>query len=155
QLNQAGFALTAGRIYTATYWARSASGLPLSGVIGRASGDYAGLYTIGNATLTNTWQEFTTTFVATADESPVRLNFNGFGNRTGSLELAAVSSRTGGSAGGLPDGVSLESGNIPIVLKNGGTVTAAQKRDWFRYLLDSEATYWDTMYSYVRDDLGY
>ncbi len=155
QLNQAGFALTAGQIYTASYWARSADTLPLSGVIGRAAGNYATLYSIGNATLNNTWQEFTVTFVATADEPTVRLNFNGFGNRTGTVEIAAVSFTTGGAAGGLPTGTSLESANVPVLLKNGGNATTAQKADWFRYLIASEQTYWDTMYSYIKDDLGF
>ncbi len=155
QLNQAGQTLTAGQIYTASYWARSADGLPLTGMIGRASGDFAGLFSVGSATLDNTWREFSTTFVASADEPAVRFNFNGFGNQTGTLEIAAVAFATGGQAGTLPAGVSLELRNIPITLKNGGSATAAQRRDWFRYLIASEQVYWDTMYSYIKDDLGY
>ncbi len=155
QFNQAGLALTAGQIYTASYWARSADGLPVTGALSRAAGDFAGLVTVGNTTLTNTWQEFTVSFVATSDEPAVRFNFNGFGNQTGTVEIAAVSFTTGGSAGGLADGVTLEARNVPILLNNGGTATSAQKRDWFRYLIASEEIYWDTMYSYLKDDLGF
>lgn len=155
QLNQSGLSLTAGQIYTASFWARSADGLPLNGVLGRASGDYAALHTVGSATLTADWQEFTTTFVATQSEPNVRLNFNGFGSRTGSVEIAAASFRPGGQAGALPDGVSLEAGNVPVIRKFGGSSTAAQMEDWFRYMLASEATYWDTMYDYLKTDLGF
>ena len=155
QLNQSGFGLIAGQAYTASYWARSTSGLPLTGLIGRASGDFGGIQTIGSATLTSAWQEFSVSFVPASSESSVRINFNGFGNQTGSVEIAAVSFKTGGAVGGLGDGVSLESANVPAVLKNGGSISAGQKTDWFRYLLDSEASYWDDMYSYIRDDLGY
>ncbi len=155
QLNQAGLSLTAGQIYTASYWARSPDGLPLSGSVSRASGDFAGLYPIGNATLDNTWREFTTTFVASAAESPVRINFNGFGNRTGVVELAAVSFTTGGSAGAMPSGTSLEARNVPSLRKNGGTATSGQRTDWLRYLIAGEQDYWDTMYSYIKDTLGF
>jgi hypothetical protein len=158
QLNQSGLSLTAGQTYTVSFWAKADTDFPLNANLTRTGpSDYSSVVTLANTTLDSTWREFSSTFVATADEPSVRLNFGGFGARTGKLWLAAVSFTTGGQAGAPPPGTSLELRNLPTVRKSGATSapTPAQQTDWIRYLLDAEIVYWDAMYSHIRDVIGY
>ncbi len=158
QLNQSGLNVTAGQIYTVSFWAKADTNLPLSAGLTRAGpSDYGTVVDVTNTTLDSTWRQFSTTFIATTDEPSLRLNFSGFGARTGTLWLAAATFTTGGQAGVPPAGSSLEQRNLPTVLKSGSSSapTPAKLTDWIRYLLAAENEYWDTMYSHIRDDIGY
>lgn len=158
QLNQRGLSLTAGQIYTISFWAKANTNLPIAAALTRTGpDDYGSVVQITNSTLDDVWTQFSATFVATTDEPSVRLNINGFGARTGTLWIGDATFTTGGRAGAPPDGTSLEQRNIPTIAKFDSVVatTPAQRTDWFRYLLESENAYWDTMYSHIRDDTGY
>lgn len=158
QLNQANLPLTAGQIYTVSFAARADRALPFSAAVARAGPtDYNTIRPIADVTLGTAWQIFTSTFVAEADESSVRLNFNGFGAATGSVWIAAASFKTGGQAGLPPAGTSLEARNLPPLRHTGEThaPTAAQREDWFRYLLAADRAYFQTMYHFLHDTLGY
>ncbi|GAB5558968.1 MAG: hypothetical protein SynsKO_06150 [Synoicihabitans sp.] len=158
QLIQTGLSLTAGQIYTLKFWAKADTDLPLSANLTRTGpSDYSAIQSIANTTLTDVWQEFSTTFVATSDEPSVRLNFNGFGARTGILWIGLTTFTTGGRAGAPPEGSSLENRNLPTVLKTGAdsAATPGQINEWFAYLLEAERNYFTSMRDYLRDDLGY
>jgi len=158
QFNQSGLSLTAGQIYTVSFWARADTDLPLTATLTRTGpSDYGAVANIANPTLDATWQRFSGSFVAQANEPSLRLNFGGFGNRTGTLWLANASVTTGGQAGTPPAGTSLELRNLPVVRKSGAAAapTDRQFTDWIRYLLAAENEYFATMYSHIRDELGY
>ncbi|HVU25017.1 MAG TPA: carbohydrate binding domain-containing protein [Opitutus sp.] len=159
QLTQGSLTLSAGQIYTISFWAKAANATPLSTTLTRTGpNDYSAVNSSLSVTLGSTWQHYTTTFQGGSTESSVRLAFNGFGDRTATVWLADVRFQTGGQLGGLPDGASLEAGNIPTVLHNpldGSAATAGETHDWIAYVFDAEKKYWDAMKSHIHDTLGY
>ena len=157
QINQSNQTLETGKLYTVSFWARASQAVNMGVGIQRAHTDYAGLGFNLNAGLITDWREFTSVFEGSIDESNARLNFNGFGDRLVTVWLADVKWSEGGEIGGLPDGVSLEAGNIPSIAHaspDGGD-TAAARRDWVRFLIDREHSYWDTMNRHLKEALGY
>lgn len=155
QLNQSQIRLESGAVYTVSFWAKASSAVPLSAGVQRAHSDYAGLGAAINVTLARDWKQYTMTFQSGVTESNARLNFNGFGDRQATVWFADVHWQPGGRLGGVPEGASLEEGNLTPVLKQGGTPTAAQQLDWVRFVLATEREYWDTMYRHIKQTLGY
>jgi hypothetical protein len=156
QLNQAGHTFAAGQVYTVKFWARASVATPLSAVFGYAGpSDYSTVQTLASVTLGTTWQEYSATFTANAATTNLRLNFNGFGDRATTVWLADVRFQTGGVVG-IPDGVSLEAGTIPLPTKaQEGSATLEQRRDWTRFLLQLERTYWTAMRDHIKTTCGY
>ncbi|MBE2212400.1 MAG: carbohydrate binding domain-containing protein [Opitutaceae bacterium] len=158
QLNQAGHAFTAGQVYTVSFWARTSteSGTPLwAGFTYAGPSDYSTVQTVRSVTLGTDWQEYVTTFVANTTTTNLRLNFNGFGDRVTTVWLANVRFQTGGAVG-LPESVSLEAGTIPLPTKaQEGSATPEQRRDWTRFLLELERTYWAAMREHIKTTCGY
>lgn len=157
QLNQSPLALTANGYYTITFWAKANGAVPLNVSMSRAYGDYGGIGTNRTQTLGTTWQEYTLTLQNGVAETNARVNFNGFGDRVCTVWLANVRVQPGGTVGGLPDGVTLEAGNVPSLLRNnpGGAYTLAQRRDWTRFAHALETAYWNDMYAHIKTTLGY
>lgn len=158
QFNQSGHSFAAGQIYTVSFHARASAAMPLNVVLSRTGPtDYSTVQPIRDLTLGTTWQEYRASFVASADEPSVRLNFGGFGHRVGTVWLANVHFSTGGAAGTLPSGTSLETRTVPTVPRQ-ATETAPmpnQRREWAEFLLYLERRYWQGMRAHVRDTLGY
>ncbi|RME71295.1 MAG: hypothetical protein D6781_04515, partial [Verrucomicrobia bacterium] len=157
QINQSGKSLTAGRLYTISFYARASKPITIYAGIQRAHTDWAALGPSMSPALTTEWQHFTITFEAAVDESNARLNFGGFGNQLVTVWLADVHWHEGGEIGGLPEGVTLEAGNIPSIAyaPTSGGDTADARRDWVRFLRDREIDYWTTMYRHIKDTIGY
>ncbi|MEZ5275140.1 MAG: carbohydrate binding domain-containing protein [Opitutaceae bacterium] len=157
QINQSNKSLEAGKIYTVSFWARSDQPVNLGVGIQRAHTDYAGLGFSLTAELNDQWQQFTSVFESTIDEGNARLNFNNFGNQLVTVWLADVRWTEGGEIGGLPEGVTLEAGNIasiPLASPEGGDTLAA-RRDWVRFLVDLENRYWEEMRHHIKETIGY
>ena len=155
QLNQPGLAVESGRVYTLSFWAKADGAVPLQAALTRAHTDWAGLAPAISATLGTSWRRYSITFQNTVSEANARINFNGFGDRTARVWIAQVEFRTGGQIGALPEGVSLENGNIPLVAGGGAGATSGQKEDWVRFALELERRYWDEMRRFLKEDLGY
>lgn len=155
QLNQARLSVQSGKTYTFRFWARAASSTPLSAGLQRAHTDWAGLAPSISATLGTEWRQYSITFQSTVTESNARINFNGFGDRAARVWIAQVEFREGGQIGVLPEGTSLENGNVPNVARGGAGATLGQRRDWVRFALDLEKRYWDEMLRYLKQELGY
>lgn len=155
QFNQSQLQVEAGKVYTLRFWARAASPTPLNAGLQRAHTDWAALAPSISATLGAEWRQYSVTFQNSVDEANARINFNGFGDRTAKVWLAQVEFREGGQIGVLPEGTSLEAGNVPNVKRGGAGATLGQRRDWIRFALDLEKQYWDEMRRYIKEDLGY
>lgn len=155
QFNQSRIAVESGKIYTLRFWARAANTTQLYAGLQRAHTDWAGLAPSITATLGSEWRQYSITFQSTVTEANARINFNGFGDRTAQIWLAQVEFREGGQIGVLPEGTSLEGGNVPNVARAGAGATLGQRRDWVRFALDLEKKYWDEMRRYVKEELGY
>ncbi len=155
QFNQSRIAVESGKIYTLRFWARAASAIQVNAGLQRAHTDWASLAPSISAVLGTEWRQYSITFQSTVTESNARINFNGFGDRTAQVWIAQVEFREGGQIGVLPEGTSLEGGNVPNVARAGAGATLGQRRDWVRFALDLERKYWEEMRRYVKEDLGY
>jgi hypothetical protein len=158
QINQAGLRLESGKVYTVSFWARAAqAGVPLGAQVGRAYGDYGTISSGPGITLTSAWREYSWVFQASGNETNARVNFNGFGNLRAVVSLADVRFQAGGKIGGIPEGRSLEAGDVPNVPRTSAALapTAEQRRDWIRFALSLEGAYFAEMRRYLKEDLGY
>lgn len=155
QFNQSRIAVESGKTYTLRFWARAANATQVNAGLQRAHTDWASLAPSISAALGTEWRQYSITFQSTVTESNARINFNGFGDRTAQVWIAQVEFREGGQIGVLPEGTSLEGGNVPNVARGGAGATLAQRRDWVRFALDLEKRYWDEMRRYIKEDLGY
>jgi hypothetical protein len=157
QFNQRPLSLAAHQVYTVSFWAKANTAVPLRCVVQRASGDYGVVGLPLTATLGTSWQRYTYTLQPEASDTNLRLNFGGFGDRLCTVWLADMRLQPGGSIGGLPEGRSLEARTIPSVARTttGTPPSAEQRKDWIRYLLDSETRYWVTMERHIRESVGY
>ena len=155
QLNQPRISVEAGKVYTLSFWARAESATPLNAALTRAHTDWATLAPPISATLGTAWRKYSITFQNTVTEANARINFNGFGDRAAKVWIAQVEFRTGGQIGTLPEGTSLENGNVPNVPRGGSGATLEQRKDWVRFALQMERKYWEEMRRYLKEDLGY
>lgn len=155
QINQGGISMQAGQVYTVSFWAKAIKSTPLSVAIQEAHANWATIGPSLNYTLDTEWKQYTVTFQAGATDLNSRLNFGGFGDQKTTVWLADVHWQPGGSLGGLPDGVTLEEGNVPSVAKQGSAPTAGQQFDWVRFILSLEKEYWNAMYSHIKETLFY
>ncbi|MBI5083138.1 MAG: carbohydrate binding domain-containing protein [Acidobacteria bacterium] len=155
QVNQTQVPIQSGAVYTVSFWAKADGAIPLSAGVQRAHTDWAGLSPSINVTLGRDWKQYTMTYQSSVTESNARLNFNGFGNLLATVWLADVHWQPGGQLGGIPEGTSLEAGNVAVVLKQGGTPTSAQRLDWVRFALWAESQYWNAMYRHIKETLGF
>lgn len=155
QVNQTGLSLTKNQLYTVSFWAKASIAMPLDAALGYAGPtSYDTVQSLASVTLGTAWKRYTATFIAPVTAGGLRLNLGGFGMTKGTVWFAAATFQTGGALGTFASGVSLEKGNIPIVGRAGGSLPG-QRRDWVRYLVDTEAAYWKTMRDYVKTTLGY
>jgi len=157
QLTQSPLKLEAGKAYTLSFWAKAPTAVPIYCGVGRAYGDYAYVSPAVSATLGTDWKQYSVTFQVAATDDQLRVSLNGFGDRVCTVYLAGYSLRPGGVLGGIPDGSSLEAGTVPVVTKAPAALspTSLQRRDFIRYLLDSEHSYWTGMRHHIKDTLGF
>ena len=151
QFNCVGLAITAGKPYRTSFKYRSAKRSEFSvGLIENHDPWNAVGYRV-KLQATPEWQTFDRAFIATVDDSAVRLTFNGF-EAGDEIELADVSFREGGTVG-LADDETLESRTIPAPKNSGDAklLGAEARADFTAFLHDLENEYWQTMYRYVKD----
>lgn len=153
QMNQSGLDFSSDRIYTLSFRAKADAHNQISVGIQQAYNPW-GTYESNTYPLSNVWQEYTLTFIADFTDDNVRVNFSGLGAMTGSVYLADVSLRPGGSLGELPAGQTLEAGNIEVN-RHSERYTGDRAQDWVRFLLTLEQDYWVDMRDYLKNDLGF
>jgi len=154
QLNHPNLAVESGRPYTVSFKARASAVRRITVDCGMAVAPWSGLGFVGDVNLTHEWQTFTFTFTPSRTFSPARINFSNMGLLTGTIWFADISLRPGGTLGLYP-GETLDEGIRPFLLQGervGRTVDG--RRDWFRFLLDTEASYWIAMRDFVKGALG-
>ena len=96
------------------------------------------------------WQTFDASFVATVDDSSVRMTFGGFQEGV-EFEIADVSFQEGGTIG-IDDAQTVEAGAVPVPKKNGDDVMFSREAldDFAEFLHDIENDYWQEMFDYVK-----
>jgi len=153
QLNQGSKSIVNDQIYTLSFWAKADTTRSLGVDLSLNYDPYSALES-RTYNINNTWKYFEATFFASATDNDVRINFNGFGNQLATVYLSDVSFKSGGTIGKLPDGETLEAGNISGNLRSEG-YTTKRALDWADFLREIESAYWLDMKNYIKTNLGF
>ncbi len=155
QFNQGNLSVTAGAPYTITFYAKADTNRTIDISLMMAHSPWSNLGFSAQLNLTNTWQLFTFTFSPHTTDTNARVNFGGMGQAAGgSFYFTDISLKPGGLLG-LKPGENLYTTGIDN-FKNQGDAgrTINGKKDWFRFLQETERNYWVEMRDYIRNTLG-
>lgn len=153
QFHQEGVAVEEDQLYTLSFWMNSADLEGISVNLQQAYDPWSS-YETHQLDLTHEWQRFTTPLTGPATDDNLRINFSGLGNQEGTLYLANISLRPGGSMGHLPEGQNLEEQSIALN-RHSGRYTSERRRDWMRFLRHQEQNYWSDMHRFVKEELEF
>ncbi len=95
------------------------------------------------------WKALTLPFVAAADSDKAQVQLTRFAE--GAYEVDDLSFQSG-AASALAEAARIEDGSVPIVT-SAGFVTLQARRDFYRFLTDSERAYWTGIASYLKQEL--
>lgn len=144
--------LEPGGLYTLEFYARADRPRPLYVDVSRQGpADWSSLGLGETVQLDSQWRAFRRVFrVKAGYRGPARICFK-FGGDDSSLELAGVRLRPGGEWIVLPEGQSLESGNVDIPVR--GWAEPAQE-DVRRFMADTERNFIQEMMRFLKEELG-
>lgn len=155
QFNQPRLKLEANRPYTLTFFAKSGKPCQIDVGIRQAHEPWADLGFRTTLNLTTQWQQFRFTFMLNRGDENARLDFSGLGRDRGTYWLAGISLCPGGVLG-IAEDESIEKGTVRLFYRGRfGERTADAQRDFMRFLWETEDRYWQTLYRYIKDDLGF
>jgi hypothetical protein len=148
QLVQAGFRLKKGAVYTLAFRLRSdkAETCEVACQMAHEPWQRLGLGTKLETGLK--WERHRLTFIAPAEDANARIAFTQL--QPGVYELADVSLRSEGIVGLEPD-ERLENDSVPT-LRHSPSISPASN-DFCDFLWDTERSYWQGMYRYLKDEL--
>ncbi|MEK7477072.1 MAG: cellulase family glycosylhydrolase [Candidatus Coatesbacteria bacterium] len=149
QLMQTGLEIRPGIAYEVSFRARSNSPMVLWISVMLQVEPWTGLGLDARPALSTEWKTYAYRFTGASSGGPrARLNLS-TGNRTGTVELAALSLREAGLAG-LAEDESLEAGTVALR----STGTSAVTLDYWTFLVETERGVTKTLMDYLRHDLG-
>lgn len=153
RFEQAGFAVRENASFTIGFWARADRPCALRVGIEQAHEPWHVLSARREAPLTSKWQWFCYPLAVGEADAHARLVFDP-PMQAGSCWLAGVSLRPGGVAGlGANEGV--DDSAVPLLAAARFQERSADaQRDWIRFLWETESAYWQTMYGFLKDELG-
>jgi hypothetical protein len=153
RFEQTGLKLKAGQGGTIRFWAKADAPATLQVGLAMNHAPWNNLGRQNAVQLDATWRAFHFVVQPGVDDSNARLTFDP-PMRAGRIWLAGVSFRPGGVIG-LPDGETLEAGNVAcLVCENSAARSATAARDWVQFLWETEDAYWQTFYRYLKNDLN-
>lgn len=156
QINQGGFPVRAGAVYTLAFRARSSAPHRLSVNLSRADRDWRPLGFVREVDLTPSWQSFSFTFLADASDPHVRVNFSNLGASVQEVWLTDASLREGGALAWASP-AAMDAWDNPIVASGaaGSSWTGGARRDWCAFLLELERAYYAAMVAHLRGPCGF
>ncbi len=157
QMNYPGLRIVTNQAYTVSFWAKASPATNANASVMQAHADYRNLGYNGSLALTTNWQFFTNTFQPTETDNNARVGFSEMGNKSATFWFADVRMMVGGEVGVPPAGASLETRNLPNILRSGGGFksTLDARRDWMRFLREMEGAYYGEMVGHLRTNLHY
>lgn len=163
QFNQPGLPVAQDQIYTLTFSAKADRDTQLEVAVMQAHDPWQTVGFAKSFAVGTQWRRFTNTFFGstanfgTSLDSNTRVNFGGMGSRTGIVWIADVRFQKGGQVGQPPADTSLAQRNLPNVhfAGDGFTGTPDIRKDWLRFLRDTEIAYYDAMVGHLRNHCGY
>jgi len=154
QFSQGGLPLAIYTPYTLTFWAKSDHAQSINASVNMAHDPWANLGLSQTVPLTTSWQSFTYTFSVIVIDGNARVDFGGMGLDSGNVWITAVSLKPGGYLG-LRSGEDLDAGSLQPFLNTGDDLRTPEGwKDWFTFLRDTEAAYWNEMQAHLKATLG-
>ncbi len=154
QFHQPGLNLQAGKPYTVSFWGKADRKREVTLVVSQAHQPWENLGFAVSPTLNETWEHFSYTFQLRQGDPDARLCFTSLAQEGATFWLTGISLRPGGLVG-LKEEEKLEDGSVPILLHSRfGERTPPAQDDWMEFLWEKENDYWQTMYNYLKKDLG-
>ncbi len=148
QVGQGRLSLAKGTTYHVQFHGSADRPTAVGVTVGQAHAPWQSLGLYRSVRLGTDGRDVTLTFVATADEDNARLTFL-VGGTTGTLVLSDAALHAGGPSPGLAADEALGT-----VRTHPDDVPPARRDDWYRFLTDAEAAYYDGMRNYLHHDLG-
>ncbi|MEL7237256.1 MAG: hypothetical protein AAGK78_00215 [Planctomycetota bacterium] len=154
EITTTGIALEKGKLYTASFTARSDDYAGMKVNLSKNGEPWTPLGMDTYVSLTPEPTTHTFSFIAADNTEDARYLFSGLGGQTGKVMLTDVTLRPGGTVS-MPDNLDLTPGEIPMVgFGPMSSPVPAAATDFMRFLADAEHDYWSDMVAYFRDDLG-
>ncbi len=140
------------RVYTVSFRVRRVKGageITLGFAVAKSQGGWKSLGLLAPYSVGGGWKTITHTFRATEGTDIAELQFTRF--KTGVYEIDNLSLKRGAAEAAADDG-RLENGSVPIV-KNSDDYRRQARRDFCRFLIDTERDYWREMSGFVKNTL--
>lgn len=154
QINQPGLKIRAGQLYTVRFRAAADSKRKVDVTLMQAHQPWESLGFGAPIELGPEWREFSFVFLAPRDDDNARLGFTTLNQAGATFRFDDLSMRPGGRTG-LGDGESLEAGTIAVPLSTGARgMTSEARRDWVRFLWETERSHWNAMRRFLKEELG-
>src|SRR5262249_4854381 len=103
QFHQAGLKVRAGHSYTLTFWARADKPRTISAFVGQAHAPWKVLGCGTQVSLTAEWKQFRFVFALSTADDNARVVFGDLARQKGTVWLAGISFRPGGTIGLTPE----------------------------------------------------
>ncbi len=149
---QSAINLVEGETYTLSIRAKGTPGKPFSMVLTETT-NFTNVGAFFNGQLSSDWQEYRSVFIATPEAAagPVRFEITGLADQIGEIWISQPSLMEGADT--IPTDETLEDSTIALLLGSGSPSQTA-RRDWYRFLLETEHDYYTDMREYLANDLG-
>ncbi|MDR0336767.1 MAG: carbohydrate binding domain-containing protein, partial [Planctomycetaceae bacterium] len=151
QLSSSAFAVETKQKYTLVFTAKANKPAPLNLGFRMAHEPWQGLGFDSREELTTEWKTFRYTISPNQDDNAARIVLGGL--QEGIVyEIDSVSFKPGEM--GTEKEASLAAGSIPVIWKKDvGKYMKEAVNDFCDFLLDVEASYWDEMYRFLKDEI--
>ncbi|MDR0338018.1 MAG: cellulase family glycosylhydrolase [Planctomycetaceae bacterium] len=137
--------------YTLSFRIRSNEPIRLNSYVAMNAAPWESLGMRDSISVTPEWKTFQYHFFGTQDYDNARFAFTGL--KTGTVEIAEVTLRSGGNFG-IDTDCTLEKGNVPILKKNEIFHSEECRYDFWQFLVDLEWNYWLPMSHYLKSELN-
>jgi hypothetical protein len=153
QFSQPRIKVQAGRRYELAFWAKADKPCTIMVSIGRAHSPWGSLGFSTSVQLTGQWQQFRFLTLLTDSDDNARVNFSCLARQVASYWFANPSLRPAGAVQ-LGDGEQIEKDSVPVFTRTRFEESVlAAKRDWLRFLLETENAYWQALFSHLKNNL--
>lgn len=153
QVNQSGLKIRADQLYTVRFRAAADSKRKVDVTLMQAHEPWEPLGFSAPIELGPEWREFSFVFLAPRDDDNARLGFTDLNQGGATFRFDDMSMRPGGRTG-LGENESLEKGTIAVPVSTGARgMTPEARRDWVRFLWETERRHWNEMRRFLREEL--
>ena len=154
QLNQPGIAVRHGALYTVRFRAAADAPRRITASVMQAHEPWHSLGWQTHLDLSPEWKTFAFTFTANADDTNARFGFSDLAQAGAVYRFTDVSFKPGGAIGPQED-ETIENASIRCPLRaDARPLTPGERRDWIRFLWETERAHWDAMRRCVSEEIG-